>query len=132
MCQCCQVLYQDTVAADAIHRIQLDQQPADGNHSACLQVVQNALVWSKLERESFTRRIAKRGYQGIDHMEVKALWALVAIEAALLIMFLALAISMMWVPCISACRQHKVGDLHQQVPVLIIACRIGVGYRLCT
>lgn len=76
------------------------------------QVVQNALVWSQLEYQPFTAppnpQIPDNGYQGIDKMELKALWALVAIEAALVVFFVALTIALMWVPCISACRQHKV------------------------
>jgi hypothetical protein len=46
--------------------------------------------------------------QGIERIEVKALWALAAIECAMLVFFLALAIALMWVPYMSACRQHRV------------------------
>jgi hypothetical protein len=49
--------------------------------------------------------------QGINRIEVKALWALVAIECALLVFFLALSIALMWVPYMSACRQHRVSQL---------------------
>jgi hypothetical protein len=41
-------------------------------------------------------------------MEIKGLWALLAIECVLLVAFLALAIALMWVPSISACRNFKV------------------------
>ena len=78
----------------------------------CLQVVQNALVWSRLQYQPFTtppsKNIPNNGYQGIDRLELRALWAIVAIEAALVVFFLALAVALMWVPCITACRQHKV------------------------
>lgn len=77
-----------------------------------LQVVQNALVWSRLQNQPFSRppnaQIPNNGYQGIDRLELKALWAIVAIESGLVVFFVALAIALMWVPCISACRQHKV------------------------
>jgi hypothetical protein len=56
--------------------------------------------------------------QGINRIEVKALWALVAIECALLVFFLALSIALMWVPYMSACRQHRV-SAEEQVCILM-------------
>ncbi|KAF8058367.1 hypothetical protein HT031_005685 [Scenedesmus sp. PABB004] len=75
------------------------------------QIVQNSLVWDKLQRLAFpkpgSKLVANNGRPGIDHMEIKALWALVAIECGALIFFLSLAIALMWVPYIGACRAHK-------------------------
>lgn len=75
------------------------------------QIVQNSLVWGQLQWLGFpkvaSKQVPNNGYQGIDKIEVKALWALVAIECALLVFFLALSIALMWVPYMSACRQHR-------------------------
>jgi hypothetical protein len=76
------------------------------------QIVQNGLVWGKLANLAFPRPgsplVTNNGSPGISHMELKALWALMAIECVLLVFFVALAISLMWVPYMSACRQKRV------------------------
>jgi hypothetical protein len=80
--------------------------------SAAAQIVQNSLVWGQLQWLGFpkapSKTVPNNGYQGIERIEVKALWALVAIECALLVFFLALSIALMWVPYMSACKQHRV------------------------
>lgn len=79
--------------------------------------MQNALVWEKLQYLPFDKppnpKVPNNGYQGIDKTEMKALWALVAIESGLLVFFLALGIALMWVPYISACKQRRVSASKQ-------------------
>lgn len=78
----------------------------------CSQIVQNGLTWGQLQWEPFTKpanpEIPNNGSPSIQWMEMKGLWAIMATECVLLVAFLALAIGLMWVPYISACRQHRV------------------------
>eukprot|EP00882_Tetradesmus_deserticola_P000612 GHRQ01000668.1.p1 GENE.GHRQ01000668.1~~GHRQ01000668.1.p1 ORF type:complete len:505 (+),score=214.51 GHRQ01000668.1:245-1759(+) len=75
------------------------------------QIVQNSLVWGRMQYLGFPKPpnqlVPNNRYQGIDRVELKALWVMVAIECVLLVCFLALAIALIWVPYMSACRQHK-------------------------
>lgn len=77
-----------------------------------LQIVQNGLTWGQLQYESFDKpgstQVPNNGSPGIANMEMKGLWAIMAVECVLLVCFLALAIGLMWVPYIGACRKHRV------------------------
>jgi hypothetical protein len=80
--------------------------------SVLLQIVQNGITWGKLQWEPFTKpgsaEVPNNGNPGIAHMEMKGLWVIMAVECFILVAFLALAIGLMWVPYIGACRQHRV------------------------
>jgi hypothetical protein len=77
-----------------------------------LQIVQNGITWGSLQWEKFDKpgnpEVPNNGSPSIQWMEMKGLWAIMAVECVLLIAFLALAIGLMWVPYIGACKQHRV------------------------
>jgi len=78
-----------------------------------LQIVQNGLTWGQLERQPFDKpgnpKVPNNGDFGIRNMEIRGLWAIMAVESVLLLAFISLAIGLMWVPYIGACKQHRVG-----------------------
>jgi hypothetical protein len=87
--------------------------PAPCHVLSCMQIVWDALAWNKLSGLDFNRRASTPeqtliGYPGIDTMELKALWALVAIESVLLVFFIVFSIVLLWLPWIGACRQKRV------------------------
>ena len=77
-----------------------------------MQIVQNGLTWGQLQWEPFTQpgspEVPNNGDPGISWMEMKGLWAILAVECVVLLAFLTLTIGLMWVPYIGACRQHRV------------------------
>jgi hypothetical protein len=80
--------------------------------SCLLQIVQNGITWGSLQWEKFDKpgnpEVPNNGNPSIQWMEMKGLWAIMAVECVLLIALLALTIGLMWVPYIGACRQHRV------------------------
>lgn len=75
------------------------------------QIVQNGLTWGQLERQPFDKpgnpKVPNNGDFGIRNMEIRGLWAIMAVESVLLLAFISLAIGLMWVPYIGACKQHR-------------------------
>lgn len=74
------------------------------------QVIQNALWYKDIKPQNLSAKPLVDppqigdGFQAGADLEERALWILLAIEAGLLMVFLSLAISLLWVPYISSCR----------------------------